>query len=54
MFWLWLRGITDTKFGRLVVRPDSGDPAETCTAILKSLGSLGSLALVAPVLTFES
>ena len=28
-------GITDTKFGRLVVRPDSGDPAETCTAILK-------------------
>mmetsp|Transcript_51749 Transcript_51749/g.116079 ORF Transcript_51749/g.116079 Transcript_51749/m.116079 type:complete len:529 (-) Transcript_51749:72-1658(-) len=29
--------ITDTKFGRLVVRPDSGDPAETCTSILKIL-----------------
>ena len=29
--------ITDTKFGRLIVRPDSGDPAETCTAILKIL-----------------
>lgn len=31
-------GITDTKFGRLVVRPDSGDPAETCCSILKPLG----------------
>ena len=31
------RGITDTKFGRLVVRPDSGDPAETCCSILKIL-----------------
>ena len=30
-------GITDTKFGRLVVRPDSGDPAETCCSILKIL-----------------
>eukprot|EP00913_Durusdinium_trenchii_P024278 g22793.t1 len=29
--------ITDTKFGRLVVRPDSGDPAETCCSILKIL-----------------
>jgi len=29
--------ITDTKFGRLVVRPDSGDPADTCCSILKIL-----------------
>merc|ERR1719353_1531790 len=27
----------DGKFGRLVVRPDSGDPAETCTKILQIL-----------------
>jgi len=26
--------ISDTQFGRLVVRPDSGDPAETCTKII--------------------
>ena len=35
-------GITDTKFGRLVVRPDSGDPAETCTSILKRPVSMRS------------
>merc|ERR1719329_963952 len=29
--------ITDTSFGRLVVRPDSGDPAETCTKIIEIL-----------------
>jgi len=29
--------ITDTSFGRLVVRPDSGDPADTCSSILKIL-----------------
>jgi len=29
--------ITDTSFGRLVVRPDSGDPAETCAQILEIL-----------------
>jgi len=26
--------ITDKQFGRLVVRPDSGDPAKTCTKII--------------------
>merc|ERR1712100_134690 len=29
--------IGEDKFGRLVVRPDSGDPAETCTKILQIL-----------------
>lgn len=29
--------ITDTSFGRLVVRPDSGDPTETCCAIISIL-----------------
>merc|ERR1719215_2042601 len=29
--------ITDKQFGRLVVRPDSGDPAETCTEIIRIL-----------------
>merc|ERR1719174_780042 len=29
--------ISGDQFGRLVVRPDSGDPAETCTAIIKIL-----------------
>ncbi|CAJ1433117.1 unnamed protein product [Effrenium voratum] len=29
--------ITGDSFGRLVVRPDSGDPADTCKAILKIL-----------------
>merc|ERR1719390_50443 len=29
--------ISGDKFGRLVVRPDSGDPAETCTKILEIL-----------------
>jgi nicotinamide phosphoribosyltransferase len=29
--------ISGDKFGRLVVRPDSGDPADTCTEILKIL-----------------
>merc|ERR1719409_273588 len=29
--------ISEGKFGRLVVRPDSGDPAETCKAILEIL-----------------
>lgn len=29
--------ITDQQFGRLVVRPDSGDPAETCTEIIRIL-----------------
>merc|ERR1712064_195080 len=27
--------IDDNKFGRLVVRPDSGDPADTCVSVLK-------------------
>eukprot|EP00933_Yihiella_yeosuensis_P083266 TRINITY_DN97458_c0_g1_i1.p1 TRINITY_DN97458_c0_g1~~TRINITY_DN97458_c0_g1_i1.p1 ORF type:complete len:527 (+),score=125.65 TRINITY_DN97458_c0_g1_i1:91-1671(+) len=29
--------ISGDKFGRLVVRPDSGDPAETCTKIIEIL-----------------
>ena len=29
--------ITGDSFGRLVVRPDSGDPADTCKQILKIL-----------------
>eukprot|EP00812_Abedinium_dasypus_P015750 NODE_93_length_2143_cov_318.977969.p1 GENE.NODE_93_length_2143_cov_318.977969~~NODE_93_length_2143_cov_318.977969.p1 ORF type:complete len:527 (+),score=147.79 NODE_93_length_2143_cov_318.977969:43-1623(+) len=29
--------ITENSFGRLVVRPDSGDPAETCLAVIKIL-----------------
>ncbi|CAK9068630.1 unnamed protein product [Durusdinium trenchii] len=29
--------ISDTSFGQLVVRPDSGDPEETCVAIMKIL-----------------
>merc|ERR1719335_220092 len=29
--------ISGDKFGRLVVRPDSGDPAETCTKIVQIL-----------------
>jgi len=29
--------ISENKFGRLVVRPDSGDPAETCASVLKIL-----------------
>merc|ERR1719146_574830 len=29
--------ISGDKFGRLIVRPDSGDPAETCTKIMEIL-----------------
>merc|ERR1712013_814487 len=29
--------ITDTKFGRLVIRPDSGDPATICTEVIHIL-----------------
>jgi nicotinamide phosphoribosyltransferase len=29
--------ISDEKFGRLVIRPDSGDPTDTCTKILQIL-----------------
>merc|ERR1719331_143730 len=29
--------ISDDKFGRLIVRPDSGDPAETCVKIMEIL-----------------